>query len=486
MSILSLIDPAFLRRIAGRIVERPGEYADLFVERMLEAVLVRTDGRAEPPLLGVSEGSAARVLEGERVRHAACAGLEPASIALLPRQVRGIIGGNPGRDAGNGEPSRVVREETVPAAARPPAPRRAGVELAHSSPALIDAVSRHLEAIEAAVLARFGSGEVRVGSKAELQAQMMAVATSEGEVRGEDRTWISFSTRLTDAAGASVLAGGGASDLGRLLTLHRPDEVAARLERGLLEMKQAAPPPAGEVNAVLGPGAGGILIHEACGHALEGDRALRGRSALVELLGEKVGPSELMVVDDPTLAGLAGSRRIDDEGWPSARNVLIDSGRLVGLLLDRTTALLAATTPTGSARRESYRDLPMPRMSNTFVAEGRHFPEEILASVKRGLYIAELGAGEVDTVSADFSFRVQRGYLIAGGKMVAPVRPFVIHGNGLRVLNDIQMIGVDLKFDPGAGECGKEGQRSRAAVGQPTIKVAGLAAQPVGGRERAA
>jgi len=475
MSILLPIDHAFLRRVSGASVARPGEYADLFVERASEALLSRAGGAPESPRLGAAEGAAARVFEAGTVRHVAVGSLHPSSIESLPSRLRGAPDsmpvGDTGGPRGSGDPVRGVDP----------------VRIADQHPMLatrsIDAAGRHLAAIETAVGSRLGAGAVRIGSKMEIRAQSVAVATSEGEVRGEERSWISFSTRIVVEAGVSVAAGGGALDLERLRALHPPDELAALLERAVQDLKEEIPAPSGEVSVVLGPGAGGILIHEACGHALEGDRALRGRSALVELLGEKVGPGDLTVIDDPTLAGLAGSRAIDDEGWPSARNVLIDSGRLVGLLLDRTTALLAATTPTGSARRESYRHLPMPRMSNTFVLEGRYPPEEIVASVPRGVYIAELGAGEVDTVSADFSFRVARGYLIASGRRVAPLRPFVVRGNGLRVLRGIKMIGRDLRFDSGAGECGKEGQRSRASVGQPTLKVAGLTAQPIRSRE---
>jgi len=474
MSIPLPIDHAFLRRVAGASVARPGEYADLFVERASEALLSRAGGSPEPPRLGAAEGAAARVFEAGAVRHVAVGGLHPSSIESLPSRLRGAPDsmwrgntGGSGGPRGSGDPARGV--DPVRIADQHPMPASRS----------IDAAGRYLAAIEAAVGARLGAVAVRIGLKMEIRAQSVAVATSEGEVRGEERTWISFSTRVIDEAGVSVAAGGGAVGLERLRALHPPDEVAALLEQAVQDLKEEIPAPSGEVSVVLGPGAGGILIHEACGHALEGDRALRGRSALVELLGEKVGPGDLTVIDDPTLAGLAGSRAIDDEGWPSARNVLIDSGRLVGLLLDRTTALLAATTPTGSARRESYRHLPMPRMSNTFVLEGRYPPEEIVASVPRGVYIAELGAGEVDTVSADFSFQVARGYLIASGRRVAPLRPFVVRGNGLRVLRGIKMIGRDLRFDSGAGECGKEGQRSRASVGQPTLKVAGLTAQPV-------
>jgi TldD protein len=314
----------------------------------------------------------------------------------------------------------------------------------------------------------------------------VAVATSEGEVAEDRRDWIAFSARLEEegrgGAAWSVSEGGGARDAARLRAVHPPEEVGARLARALLEQRDAVPPPSGETTVVLAPGPGGVFFHEACGHALEGDRALKGRSALVELLGERVGPADLTLVDDPTLAGLPGSRRMDDEGWPAARTVLIESGRLVGLLLDRATAMIAGTAPTGSARRESYRDLPTPRMSNTFVLEGPCAPEEILASVARGVYVTELGAGEVDTATGDFTFRVRRGRLLAGGRAVAPMAPAVISGNGVAAVRGVSMIGSDLRFDSGAGECGKEGQRLRAAVGQPTIKVLGLAVRPVAGR----
>jgi TldD protein len=195
-------------------------------------------------------------------------------------------------------------------------------------------------------------------------------------------------------------------------------------------------------------------------------------------MGEQVGPSELAVLDDPTLDGLAGSRRVDDEGWPASRTVLVEEGRVAGLLLDRTTALRAGTAPTGSARRESFRDLPLPRMTNTFVAAGTCDPEQILAEVPRGIYVEDLGAGRADTATADFSFRVRRGYLVVSGRKVAPLGPCLLTGNALRALAGIRQIGVDLRFDPGAGECGKDGQRARAAVGQPTILIGGLLVRP--------
>jgi TldD protein len=459
VSILRQIDPSSLRRLAASLPDRPSEYADLFLERSFQVSVMREQGEEGPVVQGAAEGAAARVIAPDQVRHASIGRLDPEAVTDLAGRV----------GAAAGMPS--------PAAA---ADEGQGVEAAAG-------LGRYLGEIESAVLG--AAGDLARGTafkaRAELQRRTVAIATSEGEVTEDRRDWIAFSARLwesaRDATVIEVSEGGGARDLPRLRALHPPGLVAGMLLRSLREGRDAAPAPSGEMTVVLAPGPGGILFHEACGHALEGDRALKGRSALTDLLGEEVGPADLTLVDDPTLAGLPGSMRVDDEGWPAARNVLIESGRVVGLLLDRATALLAGTSPTGSARRESYRDLPLPRMSNTFVLEGTRAPEEILASVARGVYVAELGAGEVDTVSGDFSFNVRKGYLIAGGRMIAPIAPAIVIGNGLRALRGIEMIGVDLKFDPGAGECGKEGQRARAAVGQPTIRVTGLAVRPAAG-----
>jgi len=479
LSILSELDRSFLRRLAVALPARPTEYADLFLERTRHLSFRRDREGGGPAIAGGAEGSAARLMTADQVRHAAIGSLDPAEVAALPQRLRASGGpsGAPGED-------RPAPADAPPA--RAAGGRDRGAALAAAGAADVD---RYLEEVRAAALGAAGPGAAaaaRFEARAECVTREVAVVTSEGEVAEDRRDWVAFSARFDgtrrDAGPFGVSEGGGAVDLGRLRAVHPPSQVGERLGRALREGREAVPPPSGEMMVVLAPGPGGILFHEACGHALEGDRALKGRSALVDLFGEKVGPEGLTLVDDPTLAGLPGSMRVDDEGWPAARNVLIESGRVVGLLLDRATALLAGTTPTGSARRESYRDLPLPRMSNTFILEGTHPPGEILASVARGLYVAELGTGEVDTVTADFSFSVRRGYLIAGGRAVAPVAAAVVSGNGLRALRGIEMIGMDLRFDAGAGECGKEGQRARASVGQPTIKVAGLSVHPAGTR----
>ncbi len=472
MSILAQIEPALLRRLAASMAGRLPEYADLFLERSSLISVTRDGGAERPPVAGVAAGAAARLVSSDRVRHASVGRLDPEAVAALPTRLKS-----------DGIP--VPPRAEAGAAARAAAGQEADPVDAAGMTRAADGLAAYLREIEEAAAPHGGAG-ARFAGRGEIQRRVIAVATSEGEVAEDRRDWIAFSARLDDDGrnGSPITAseGGGALDLQRLAALHPPRALGERLAGALREQREAATPPSGEMTVVLAPGPGGILFHEACGHALEGDRALKGRSALVELLGEELGPRELTLVDDPTLPGLPGSRRVDDEGWPATRNVLIESGRVVGLLLDRATALLAGTAPTGSARRESYRDLPLPRMSNTFVVEGTHAPEEILASVARGVYVAELGAGEVDTVTADFSFRVRRGYLVAGGRIVAPIAPAVVSGNGLTALRGIAMIGNDLRFDAGAGECGKDGQRARAAVGQPTIKVAGLTIRPLGTR----
>jgi predicted Zn-dependent protease len=484
--LLARLDAALLRRTAAGLVARPGEYGDLFVEEVSQAE-IRRDG-LEPGFVvtGRGGGAAVRVLSAPGQRHAAVDGLDPGRIAELPLLVR-EESERPATDAPPGRASP-ARQPASPGGR--PVPTGGG-PVSFPDPAQVDALAVYVEALTAAIgaipqvardagtraaAARDSGPAVRL--RAELRVQRVAIASSEGDVVEDRRAWARFTVRIAVVGrGGRLLeaaAGGGARDPARLATLRAPQAVVEDLRQALEEAEHAAPAPTGVLPVVLGPGVGGLLFHEACGHGLEGDRAMRGRSAFANLVGEAVGPETLTLVDDPTLDGLSGSRRFDDEGWPSAPLVLIDAGRIAGLMLDRATALRARTAPTGGARRESYRDLPLPRMTNTFVREGPHDPEEIVRSLPRGLYVAELGRGQVDTASADFAFDVRRGYLIAGGRRVAPAGPCRIEGNGVRAVEAVTMIGSDLRFDSGSGECGKEGQRARAAVGQPTLLVGGL------------
>ena len=232
--------------------------------------------------------------------------------------------------------------------------------------------------------------------------------------------------------------------------------------------------PAGEMVVVLGPGWPGILLHEAIGHGLEGDFNRKGTSAFSGLIGKQVAAKGVTVVDDGTLPDRRGSITIDDEGTPSQRTTLIEDGILVGYLQDRLNARLMGVKSTGNGRRESYADHPMPRMTNTIMTNGNHTPEEILKSVKKGLYAVNFGGGQVDITSGKFVFSATEAYMIEDGKIGAPVKGATLIGNGPDVLTKVKMIGNDTMLDNGVGTCGKDGQSVPVGVGQPTLRVDGL------------
>ncbi|MEC9176719.1 MAG: metalloprotease TldD [Pseudomonadota bacterium] len=232
--------------------------------------------------------------------------------------------------------------------------------------------------------------------------------------------------------------------------------------------------PAGEMDVVLGPGWPGVMLHEAVGHGLEGDFNRKETSTFSGLVGERVAAKGVTVIDDGTLPDRRGSLTIDDEGTASQRNVLIEDGILVGYMQDRQNARLMGVPATGNGRRQSHRHHPMPRMTNTFMAAGAHDPEEILKSVKNGLYAVNFGGGQVDIVSGKFVFSASEAYLIEDGKIGPAVKGATLIGNGPDVMKRISMIGNDLALDDGIGTCGKDGQGVPVGVGQPTLRIDGL------------
>ncbi len=243
------------------------------------------------------------------------------------------------------------------------------------------------------------------------------------------------------------------------------------------------PAPAGEMDVVLGPGWPGILLHEAIGHGLEGDFNRKKTSAFAGLLGTRVAAKGVTVVDDGTIANRRGSLTVDDEGTPTSRTVLIENGILKGYMQDRLNSRLMGMEPTGNGRRESYAHQPMPRMTNTYMLAGDRDPQEILASVKHGLYAVSFGGGQVDITSGKFVFTCTEAYMIENGIIGAPVKGATIIGNGPDVLTRVAMIGNDLKLDPGIGVCGKAGQGVPVGVGQRTLRINGMT---IGGTARAA
>ena len=246
---------------------------------------------------------------------------------------------------------------------------------------------------------------------------------------------------------------------------------------------EAVPAPAGELDVVLGAGWPGILLHEAVGHGLEGDFNRKKQSAFAGLMGERVASPGVTVVDDGTLDGRRGSLTIDDEGTPTSRTVLIEDGILVGYMQDRQNARLMGMAPTGNGRRQSFAHIPMPRMTNTIMLSGDHEPDEIIASVSKGLYAVSFGGGQVDITSGKFVFQCTEAYEIENGKVGRPVKGAMLIGNGPDALTRVKMIGNDMKLDPGIGTCGKNGQGVPVGVGQPSLRIDALT---VGGTATAA
>jgi TldD protein len=270
------------------------------------------------------------------------------------------------------------------------------------------------------------------------------------------------------------MGGGARTDYGYFLDQDKALKYGEEALRQAAVNLHAIDAPAGNMTVVLGSGWPGILLHEAIGHGLEGDFNRKGTSAFSGKVGERVASELCTVVDDGTLKDRRGSLTIDDEGVPTESTVLIEKGILKGYMQDKLNARLMGVKSTGNGRRESYAHLPMPRMTNTYMLAGQHNPEEIVKSVKKGLYAKNFGGGQVDITSGKFVFSASEAYLIENGKITQAVKGATLIGNGPDVLTKVSMVGTDLELDPGVGTCGKEGQSVPVGVGQPTLKIDGL------------
>lgn len=270
------------------------------------------------------------------------------------------------------------------------------------------------------------------------------------------------------------MGGGARTDYSYFLDQNKAIEYGREAVRQAIVNLEAVDAPAGNMTVVLGPGWPGILLHEAIGHGLEGDFNRKGTSAFSGKVGERVASDLCTIVDDGTLQDRRGSLSIDDEGVPSENTVLIEKGILKGYMQDKMNARLMGVKSTGNGRRESYAHIPMPRMTNTYMLPGSHDPQEIIKSVKKGLYAKNFGGGQVDITSGKFVFSASEAYLIEDGKITRPVKGATLIGNGPEVLTKVSMVGNDLELDAGVGTCGKEGQSVPVGVGQPTIKIDGL------------
>jgi TldD protein len=317
--------------------------------------------------------------------------------------------------------------------------------------------------------------QVMAGLAAEFDVVM--VARADGTMAADVRPLVRLSvTVIAESEGRREVGsygGGGRFGLS-YFDQTMLQQYAGHAVRAALTNLSSRPAPAGEMTVVLGPGWPGILLHEAVGHGLEGDFNRKGSSAFAGRLGQRVAAKGVTVLDDGTMANRRGSLNVDDEGNASQRNVLIEDGILKGYIQDAMNARLMKVNPTGNGRRESYAHAPMPRMTNTYMLAGDKDPQEIVASIKRGLYATNFGGGQVDITSGKFVFSANEAFWVENGKIKYPVKGATLVGNGPDALTRVRMIGNDLSLDSGVGTCGKEGQSVPVGVGQPTLRIDGL------------
>ena len=455
------IDEAALERVFALVRANRADDADLYFQLSRSESWMLEEGEVKSGSFAIDQGVGVRVVSGEKTAFAYADDISPASLEAAATVTRAIA--SQGGDA------------SAPAAAhRSARPLYAPVDPVS---ALDDAEKvRLLERLEKR--ARAADPRVKqVIGRLSGEYEVVFVARADGVRAADVRPLVNLSiTVIVEQDGRreqGYSGGGGRFGYGHF-TDERLDDMARMAVKQALVNLEARPAPAGPMTVVLGPGWPGILLHEAIGHGLEGDFNRKGTSAFANRIGERVGSPGVTVIDDGTIADRRGSLSIDDEGEPTARNVLIEDGILRGYLQDRLNSRLMRVPATGNGRRESYAHIPMPRMTNTCMLGGDKDPAEILASVDRGLYAVNFGGGEVDITSGKFVFSAAEAWWIEGGKLQYPVKGATLIGNGPDALTRVSMIGNDMSLDPGIGTCGKEGQSVPVGVGQPTIRIEGL------------
>ncbi len=454
------IDESTLQRTLARAFEHKLDYADIYLQYTRSEGWSLEEGLVKSGSFGIEQGFGIRAVEGDKTAFAYSDDISEARLMEAAGTVRAIARQGRGRVrlGGCARPAaaRSLYGAIDPLAALDSA---AKVDLLKRA----DAMARAKDPRVAQVMASL-AGEYDV----------VMVLRSDGVLAADVRPLVRFSLsviaeqngrRETGASG-----GGGRYPLSEFTEATVQQHVDEAVRQALLNL-ESRPAPAGEMSVVLGNGWPGILLHEAIGHGLEGDFNRKGSSAFAGQLGKQVAAKGVTVLDDGTIDNRRGSLNMDDECNPTERTVLIEDGILVDYMQDTLNARLMKRKPTGNARRESYAHVPMPRMTNTYMLAGDKDPEEIVASLDRGLYAVNFGGGQVDITSGKFVFSASEAWWVEKGKLLYPVKGATLIGNGPDVLTRVSMLGRDLQLDPGVGTCGKEGQSVPVGVGQPTLRI---------------
>lgn len=456
-----LLPESLIQRTLGAALDTGGEFAEVFVEDKRSTAATFDDGRVEELSSGRDRGAGIRVVSGDTTGFAHTADLSESGLvtaaSAAAAAARGGGGGTRTVELDAVEAPRpndiAVLPETVAKAAK--------VELLGRA----DAAARDTGTAITQVMARYADSRRRI-----------LVANSDGLLGGDDqvRTLFSVSCVATGDTGMQT----GRESIGRTVGFELFDtydvEALARTaaDRALTKLA-AVPAPSGEMPVVIGSGGGGVLFHEACGHGLEADLVNKNASVFAGRVGEKVAADGVTIVDDGTMAAEWGCFAIDDEGRPAQRNTLIEDGVLTDYMWDMLRARKQRRASSGNGRRQSYQHLPMVRMTNTYLGNGSTDPDDIIAGTERGVYVAQLGGGQVNTATGDFVFGMTEAYLIEDGRLTAPIREGNLIGNGPEVLTMIDALGNDFAMGS-PGTCGKDGQGVPVGDGTPTLRVARL------------
>ncbi len=444
------------------------EFGEIYAERAVVTAFSLEEKRIRSSQYSLLQGVGVRAIRGEQTGYAYADGFDPEDLREAARVAARIA-----REGPPGGPPRAFAVVDAP----PPFVLREPFALALDETRKVELLRRADEA------ARAHDARVHeVSAGLADSAKRFVVANSDG-LWAEERQYLARLTVTAFATEGDVrqqgYATGGGSVEASYFERQRPPEQIAREAAALAVLQlRAEEPEAGTYPVVVGPGWGGVLVHECFGHGMEGDVIRKQSSIRATQQGQLVAARGVTIVDSGTVPHSRGSYRVDDEGTPAQRTVLVEDGVLVGYLWDLLNARLTGQRPTGNGRRASFRDFPLCRMSNTFIAAGQHAPADLVASVPRGLYCKNLGGGSVNPADGNFSFQVTEAWRIEGGRLVAPVRNATLTGNGNDAMLKIDGVGDDLAIEGSTGSCGKDGQWKAVGVGQPTVR---FTAMTVGG-----
>ncbi len=453
------LDEHHLAQVMERLSGHGIDTADLYFQLSRLESWVLDDGIVKEGNFTLEQGAGLRAISGEKTGFAYTEEISLENLLEAAASARAIARAGQSDRIAVGEPGRLgpLYRPDDPIASLAD---DAKIELLHELDATARAADPRVKQVTASLVAAH---------------EVVLVLDEQGRLAADVRPLVRCNVAvIVEQKGRreqGAAGGGGRTTQAFFLEEERALGYAREAVRQALVNLEAVETPAGPMTVVLGPGWPGILLHEAVGHGLEGDFNRKGLSAFSGRIGEQVASPLCTVVDDGSLPGRRGSLTVDDEGTPTGETVLIEKGILRGYMQDRFNARLMGVAPTGNGRRESYAHLPMPRMTNTYMLGGDHDPEEIIASVEKGLLAVNFAGGQVDITSGKFVFSLSEAYLIEKGRVGAPVKGATLIGNGPEVMTRVSLVGNDLALDPGVGTCGKDGQSVPVGVGQPTLKV---------------